>query len=145
MSIFNESNLDRFVRTHNEFYHIALSEIKNGQKVSHWMWYIFPQLRGLVEKASSTSQAFSIADLYEAKEFLSHPLLSSNLKEISSALLELDQTDPHKIFKDDDKKLLSCMTLFSLISPEGSVFHQVLEKYYDGKRDEKTLELLKIK
>ncbi len=145
MSIFKESDIERFVRTNNEFYHTALSEIKSGKKVSHWMWYIFPQLRGLTKDESSATEAFGIVDLEEAKKYLAHPLLSSNITEISSALLELDQTDPHEIFKDDAKKLLSCMTLFSLISPEGSVFHQVLEKYYGGERDQRTLEVLKIK
>ena len=123
-------------------YEIALAEIKSSRKVSHWMWYIFPQMRGLGH--SAMSQFYGIADLDEARRYLSHPILSNRLTEISEALLLQEKTDPVDILGPvDAAKLRSSMTLFSLISPKGSVFHQVLQKFYKGKPDPKTQELIK--
>lgn len=135
-------SLERFVEAQEHMYKIALSEIKNGRKISHWMWYIFPQLRGLGH--STMSHFFGIADLEEARRYLSHPILSERLVEISEALLSQEKTDPTDILGPvDAAKLRSSMTLFSLISPQNSVFHQVLKKFYKGKPDAQTQALVK--
>ena len=134
-------DLSRFVQAQKRDYPTALREVRNGRKVSHWMWYIFPQLRGL--GMSSTAQYYGIQDLDEARAFLDDPCLGSNLTEISRVLLDLDTDDAMAIFGwPDVLKLRSSMTLFALVSEEGSVFRQVLDKYYRGEPDPKTLELL---
>lgn len=123
-------------------YPIALKEIQNGEKESHWMWYIFPQLRGLGR--SQMAYAYGINGLEEAKAYLAHPMLSARLIEISEALLTHKEKDIYDIMGDiDDMKLLSSMTLFALISEDGSVFHQVLDCFYDGEMDEYTLRIIK--
>lgn len=134
-------DLSKFVLAHRSYYSTALSEMKNGRKASHWMWYIFPQLKGLGK--SSTSSYYGITDLEEAKDFLNDAYLGSNLLEISSALLEIECNDASKVMgKPDDLKLKSSMTLFVLASSKESVFQQVLDKYFDGKMDHRTLKLL---
>ena len=133
----------KFLKAQEKMYPQALEEIKNGKKESHWMWYIFPQLRAL--GASPKTIKYGIEDLEEAKAYLEHPVLSQRLVEICEALVELDEYDPEKIFDDVDAlKLCSCMTLFAQVSEWDSVFHQVLEQYYDCVQDEKTLKLLGI-
>lgn len=123
-------------------YALALKEIREGKKRSHWMWYIFPQLRSLGR--SSTAIFYGIADLEEARAFLAHPILSARLIEISEALLSLDQAKPEEILGHTDAmKLRSSMTLFAHISEKGSVFHKVLEQYYHGSLDERTLALIR--
>ena len=135
-------DLDRFVKAQAYDYDAALREIRSGRKRSHWMWYIFPQLQGL--GFSSTAQYYGIRDLEEAKAYIAHPVLGPRLKEISEALLGLDTCDPSAVMGyPDDLKLRSCMTLFELAAPEQPVFGRVLEKYYVGRRDSCTLELLK--
>ena len=134
-------DLSKFVLAHRSYYSTALSEMKNGRKASHWMWYIFPQLKGLGK--SSTSSYYGITDLEEAKDFLNDAYLGSNLLEISSALLEIECNDASKVMgKPDDLKLKSSMTLFALTSSKESVFQQVLDKYFGGKMDHRTLKLL---
>ena len=119
----------------------ALAEIQNGRKESHWMWYIFPQLGGL--GFSSMSEYYGIKDLKEAEDFLNDPYLGGNLRKISRALLELKTDDPHQVFgSPDDLKLLSCMTLFEAAEGRGGVFTKVIEKYYKGRRDQKTEKML---
>ena len=141
MGKFTSRSIERFVLAQEDSYENALSEIKQGRKRTHWIWYIFPQLSGLGK--SNSSIAYAIYGLEEAKEYLAHPILSARLKEISEALLALDNTDPIDILGPiDAKKVHSSMTLFSLISEDGSVFHKVLDKYYGGKLDKKTIELL---
>ena len=136
------NSLDRFLEAQECMYEIALSEIKKGRKRSHWMWFIFPQLRGLGR--SNMAYTYGINGIEEAKKYLEHPVLSSRLIEITEALLTHKGKDIYDIMGDiDDMKLKSCMTLFALISEEGSVFHQVLECFYDGEVDEITLRLLK--
>lgn len=136
------NSLDRFLEAQERMYEIALSEIKKGSKRSHWMWFIFPQLRGL--GSSKMSYVFGINGVEEAKEYLNHPVLSSRLIEITEALLAHKGKDIYDIMGDiDDMKLKSSMTLFALISEEGSVFHQVLESFYDSEMDEYTLRFLK--
>lgn len=140
----NTYNLDRFVTAQQGSYQIALSEIRDGHKRSHWMWYIFPQALGLGK--SATSQYYGICDIQEAIEFLRHPILGHNLVEISEALLELDTNNAAEIFgRPDDKKLKSCMTLFALAGrTEYPVFRKVLEKFFDGRQDRATLRILGI-
>lgn len=136
--------LTRFEEAHRQFYATALAEIRNGRKMSHWMWYIFPQIRGLGH--SPTSQYYAIQSIEEAGAFLNDPYLGGNLLEITGALLLLDEDNPTAIFgKPDDKKLRSSMTLFALVSEDDSVFRQVLNKYFEGKPDKRTLGILGIK
>ena len=136
-------NLDRFIAAQEQQYEIALSEIKAGQKRSHWMWYIFPQLRGLGH--SSTAVYYGILDLEEAIAYLQHPILGARLTEITKVLRNLPGDDAHAIFgKPDDMKLRSCMTLFAQIPNAPTVFQDVLLKYFKGLPDEKTLSLLGI-
>lgn len=122
-------------------YEIALNEIKHGRKRSHWMWYIFPQIKGL--GYSSTAQYYAIQDKKEAENYLKHPVLSKRLMEISEELLRLDSNNASEVFGyPDDMKLKSSMTLFSLVS-EQEIFEKVLDKFFDGKIDGKTVEILK--
>ena len=134
-------DLSRFSQAHRRSYQTALTEIKNGRKYSHWMWYIFPQLTGLGK--SSTARYYGLKDLEEAKAFLEDPYLGGNLKEISRALLALDTSDPYAVFGGiDGKKLQSCMTLFAHIPGADPVFSKVLNKYYHGHEDRQTCRLL---
>ena len=117
-------------------YETALKEIKNGEKESHWMWYIFPQLRGLGESEMSYFYG-------EAKAYLAHPILSARLIEISTTLLEhRDKCIEDIMGYIDDMKLKSSMTLFALASKEDSIFHQVLDSFFDGEMDKHTIKLL---
>jgi uncharacterized protein (DUF1810 family) len=134
-------NLSRFVEGQRVNFEQALEEIKRGKKRSHWMWYVFPQFDGL--GFSSTSRHYSIKSLAEAKAYLQHPLLGPRLMACAEALLRVDGRSAAEIFgSPDDMKLKSCATLFACASSDGSVFHQLLAKYYRGGFDEKTLELL---
>ncbi|GGC66254.1 hypothetical protein GCM10011387_19710 [Pedobacter quisquiliarum] len=145
-AIFNmtaTADLQRFLNAQQEDYATALQEIKAGRKSSHWMWYIFPQINGL--GFSSTSVYYGIKDIEEASAYLKHPMLGKNLLEISEALLSLEGRDATSIFGyPDDLKLKSSMTLFSSIPDSPAVFQQVLDKYFDGDADPKTLQLLSI-
>lgn len=136
-------DLNRFLQAQEQDYERALSEIKAGRKRSHWMWYIFPQFNGL--GFSATSQKYSIKSIAEAKAYLSHPILSSRLTECTRAALTVEGRSAYEIFgSPDDMKLRSCATLFASISPSGSVFDQLLAKFFQGDRDPKTLQLLEI-
>jgi uncharacterized protein (DUF1810 family) len=133
--------LNRFVRAQKDDYEQALSEIKNGRKRSHWIWYIFPQFDGL--GFSSTSKHYAIKSLDEAKAYVAHPVLGPRLLACSEAAVAIDGRSATAIFgSPDDMKLKSCATLFACVSPPGSVFHQLLAKYYQGNVDTKTLGLL---
>ena len=134
-------DLERFVRAQIGSYETALWEIRRGRKCSHWMCYIFPQIAGL--GMSSTAQYYAIQDLQEAEEYLAHPILGPRLREISEELLKLDTDDAYAVFGwPDDLKLRSSMTLFSCAAVDEPLFQQVLDKYYGGEPDEKTLSLL---
>ena len=134
-------DLERFVKAQEESYEIALSEIKQGRKRSHWMWYIFPQIKGLGH--SSTAQYYAIQSRAEAEAYLNHPILAKRLLEISGELLNIESNDASAVFGyPDDLKLKSSMTLFSLISRK-TVFKRVLDKFFNGEIDERTVELLK--
>lgn len=135
-------SLDRFISAQQNDYETALAEIRSGRKRSHWMWYIFPQLRGL--GLSATSQYYALRDLHEAEAYLHHPVLGKRLEEISEALLQLPTDDALAIFgSPDDLKLCSCMTLFAQVPHAPAVFKKVLDKYCRGKYDERTMELLR--
>ncbi len=138
-------NLERFITAQERDYSQALSEIKSGRKRSHWIWYIFPQLKGLGR--SYYAEFYGIEDINEAKEYLRNDVLSARLIEISEALLALESSDPAQVMGGfpDDVKLQSCMTLFAAISEDGSVFHKVLDKFFGGEQDAKTLALLRLK
>ncbi|WP_242065283.1 DUF1810 domain-containing protein [Trichocoleus sp. FACHB-262] len=134
-------DLNRFVQAQERDYERALSEVKNGRKRSHWMWYIFPQFDGL--GFSATSKQYAIKSVAEAKAYLSHPILGPRLIACGEAALNVEGRTAHEIFgSPDDMKLKSCATLFAYVSPEGSVFEQVLNKFFQGDRDQKTLDLL---
>lgn len=137
----NTHSIERFIEPQDFLYATALAEIKAGKKSSHWMWFIFPQLRGLGR--SAMARIYGIEGLDEAWAYLSHPILSARLTEISEALLRLNTQNPEEILGEiDARKLQSSMTLFALISEDGSVFHQVLDRFYGGQMDAHTLELL---
>ena len=133
--------IGRFLEAQDGDYQEALAEIVAGEKQSHWIWYVFPQLKGL--GMSWTSEFYGIADLDEAKEYLAHPVLGARLREISAALLKHRQKSARAILGyPDDLKVCSSMTLFDLIEPNG-VFAEVLDVFYGGKRDENTLAMVK--
>ena len=136
-----EKSLDRFINAQETEYQVALSEVKSGKKRSHWMWYVFPQIEGLGR--SETSRRYAIKDLKEAEDFLQHPVVGKRLIEISNELLKLDNDDANDIFGNpDDLKLRSSMTLFSSLTNTHPVFQLILEKFFNGVRDEKTLQLI---
>ena len=133
--------MDRFLIAQEYTYPIALNEIKCGKKCSHWMWFIFPQLRGL--GTSAMAYKYGIAGLEEAKAYLAHPILSERLYEICYALLKHKDKTAYSIFGDiDAMKLCSSMTLFSIATENHPVFDEVLNCFFDGMPDEKTVKLI---
>ena len=131
------------MRAQTGSYERALAEIRAGRKLSHWMWFVFPQIEGL--GASSMSRTYSIKSLDEARAYLKHPMLGPRLQECFEATLALTGLSAHEIFgSPDDWKLRSFATLFAAVTPAGSVFEQVLEKYFAAERDERTLRLLSL-
>lgn len=136
-------NLDRFIKAQERDYNIALEEIKSGHKQSHWVWYIFPQLKGLGH--SETAQYYAIKDVKEAKAYIDNEYLYNHLIEICKELLKLKSDNILDIMGyPDNLKLCSSMTLFHLVKPDEDIFEQVLEKYYDGKQDSRTVNLYNI-
>jgi uncharacterized protein (DUF1810 family) len=134
-------NLGRFVNAQEGIYPQALAELKSGQKRSHWMWFVFPQIDGL--GYSSTARHYAIRSETEARRYLDHPVLGKRLVECAETLLALAGRSASDIFGyPDDLKLRSCMTLFAYVSSPGSVFARVLDKYYGGIGDERTLAIL---
>ena len=136
------SNLTRYLSPHKNDYQKALQEIKSGKKTSHWMWYIFPQIKGLGN--TDYAKLYAIQNLAEAKEYINHPILGAHLLEISWELIKLPSDDAFEIFgKPDNRKLKSCMTLFAQVS-DNPVFTKVLDKFYEGEMDQKTLDILAL-
>ena len=133
-------NLQRFIDAQESSYIIALLEIKNGKKRSHWMWYIFPQLSELGH--SSTAKYYGINSIEEAKAYLNNSILKKHLVEISKELYKLNDEISNIMGYPDDLKLKSCMTLFSYIDPAIDIFNKIIEKFYNGERDQITLDLL---
>lgn len=136
-----EQKIKRFLEAHKKDYFNALLEIKNGHKESHWMWYIFPQLADLGE--SSTSKYYGIKDLDEAKLYLEDYVLKSHLIEISNILYSINDDISNIFDYPDDLKLKSCMTLFNCADPTIEIFEKVLNKFFDGEKDQNTLNLLR--
>jgi uncharacterized protein (DUF1810 family) len=134
-------DLTRFVRAQERDYEQALSEIRSGQKRSHWMWYVFPQFHGL--GFSSTARQFAIRSVSEAEAYLRHPILGPRLVEIAEAAAGIERRSAFEVFgSPDDMKLRSCATLFGMVSPAGSVFERLLMRYFDGEPDAETLRLV---
>ena len=137
-------DLNRFIVAQERDYTVALQEIKSGYKRSHWMWYIFPQISGLGH--SAIAKKYEIVDLEEAKMYMENSYLRNNLIEISRALLECDNDDAEDIMGfPDNLKLCSSMTLFEIVAPDIEEFRAVLDKFFDGNRDKRTIELVKSK
>ena len=135
--------LERFIDAQTAVYDQIRSELSAGFKTSHWLWFIFPQLRGLGR--SGMAQLYGIADLSEARAFLDHPVLGPRLIECARLVLAVRGRTVHQIFgSPDDLKLRSCMTLFEQVAPEESVFGDLLERYYGGVRDQATLDLVGV-
>ena len=134
-------NLKRFVDAQKEIYDIALKEIKSGGKYTHWMWFIFPQIAGL--GSSYSAQKFAISSVEEAKAYMAHPVLGSRLLECSKAILALPaEICPAFLGYIDSLKLCSSMTLFATATPEHKIFQDVIDKFYGGEMDQKTIALL---
>ena len=134
-------DLNRFISTQEWVFDRALSELRGGMKRTHWMWYIFPQIDGL--GYSPTARLYAIKSLEEARQYLSHPILGARLKECAEAVLSVQGRSASDIFGyPDDMKLQSSMTLFELVAGPRSVFERVLEKYYQGKKDAGTLQIV---
>jgi uncharacterized protein (DUF1810 family) len=134
-------DLTRFTTAQEDIYNSALAELMRGQKRTHWMWFIFPQIYGL--GYSATSKHYAIKSIEEARQYLNHPVLGTRLLECTEAVLAVEGRSASEIFGyPDDLKLKSSMTLFASVAGPSSVFVRVLEKYYDGEQDAKTLQLL---
>ena len=134
-------DLDRFVQAQDRDYDTALVEIRNGRKQSHWMWYIFPQFEGLGSSAMSLRYAIKSVD--EARAYLGHPVLGQRLRECCrGGSLDLGSSAREIFGSPDDLKLRSSATLFAVVSPDGSVFHRILDRYFERKQDPRTLELV---
>lgn len=138
-----ESDLSRFTVAQTDTYQSALRELKSGRKRSHWMWFIFPQLRGLGR--SETSRHYGIADIAEATAYLSHPVLGNRLQECTNTLLGLNVSASSVFGYPDDLKFISCMTLFSKVPDAPDVFQRALAKFNHGEPDQATLDILGLK
>ncbi|MBE9605229.1 DUF1810 domain-containing protein [Acetobacteraceae bacterium H6797] len=135
------SSLDRFVTAQAPVIATVLEELRAGRKRTHWMWFIFPQLRGL--GISSTAQFYGLEGLGEAEDYAAHPVLGPRLLDCTRAVLDCGEPSLHAIFgSPDDMKFRSCMTLFDIVTP-GGPYDAALEKFCGGERDKRTLELLR--
>ena len=133
--------LERYIKAQAPVYARALDELKRGHKQSHWMWYVFPQIAGLGHSAMSHN--YAIQSLEEAREYLAHPVLGARLRECCKTLMAVEGRTAHEIFRSpDDLKFRSCLTLFAQAAPEETIFRDLLQKYFGGKADLATLELL---
>ena len=135
-------DLERFVAAQSGVIERVRAELQSGRKQSHWMWFVFPQLAGL--GFSPMAQRYAIASLDEARAYLAHHLLGARLRECTELVLAIHGKTAHEIFgSPDDLKLRSCVTLFAYVSEAGSIFHRVLDRFYDGIPDPRTLERLR--
>ena len=135
------NSLDRFIKPQELMFPVALRELKKGKKISHWMWYIFPQLRGLGQ--SSMSYIYGLAGLEEAEAYLANTTLKSRLYELCEILLKHKDKSAVDIFGNvDAMKLKSSMTIFALTSEDHTIFDQVLDQFFDGQMDEVTIEMI---
>ena len=136
-----DASLDRFVHAQHDTYAGALAELKSGKKLGHWMWFVFPQLRGL--GVSATSTRYGIADIAEAGLYLQHPVLGRRLLECTHAVLGLGALSLVELFgSPDELKFVSCMTLFSAVHEAPDAFNQALSRFNHGNRDSQTQRLL---
>lgn len=134
-------DLSRFTSAQEGIYDSVLAELRSGHKRTHWMWYIFPQIDGLGH--STTSKHYAIKSISEARQYLNHPVLGTRLLKCAEAVLTIDGRSVSEIFGyPDDLKFKSSMTLFAHVADPRSVFVRILDKYFDGKQDIKTLRLL---
>ena len=134
-------NLHRFLDAQERVYDTILNELRAGRKSSHWIWFIFPQIAGLGH--SSMAQRFAIGSLDEAKAYLQHPVLGTRLRECTQLVLDVDGRSAEEIFGyPDHLKFRSCMTLFLTAATDNALFKNALLKYFDGKPDQLTLDLL---
>ena len=134
--------LDRFLQAQESIWPRVTTELRAGKKRTHWMWFVFPQIKGLGH--SDMAQRYAIQSLAEAQAYLAHQVLAGRLRECCQTLLKLEATSALDVFgTPDDLKLRSCMTLFGEASAApGSVFDAVLQKYFAGQKDQRTVELL---
>ncbi|UPZ14183.1 DUF1810 domain-containing protein [Flavobacterium humidisoli] len=137
---YNTNGLLRFLDAQNKLYLTALDEIKKGKKESPWMWFIFPQIKGM--GSSDNSKFYEIKNADEAIAFLEHPILGKHLIEITSELVKKEENVSDIFESLDVEKLQSCMTLFASVQNTESVFQEVLHKHFDGSSDFHTLQLL---
>ena len=136
-------NLQRFLDAQDHVYETVLDELRAGRKSSHWMWFIFPQTKGLGH--SGTAQMFAITTLEEAKAYLQHPVLGSRLRECTQLVLNVDGYTAEQIFGyPDNLKFRSCLTLFMAATTDNKVFKDALLKYFEGKPDTVTLDILAL-
>lgn len=134
-------DLSRFIEAQTAVYDTALAELNRGQKTSHWMWFVFPQIAGLGH--SPTARFYALAGVDEARAYLAHPVLGPRLVEAVEAILALPGRDAGAVFgSPDDLKLRSCLTLFRAADPDEPAFQQALDKYFGGQADPLTLERL---
>lgn len=134
-------NLNRFIEAQDSIYNNAISELRAGRKSSHWSWFVIPQVMGLGSSAMSIKYALS--GLEEAKAYLNHPILGARLKETIATLLIHNGTNASHILGDvDAKKLQSCLTLFNLVGNYEDLFQKALDKFFDGKQDANTLDII---
>ena len=138
----NPYDLERFVEAQRGAYAQACAELRRGRKTGHWIWFIFPQMKGL--GMSAMSERYGIGSLGEARAYLEHSTLGPRLREISEIVLGIEGRTVEEIFGwPDDMKLRSSMTLFAAASGDEQVFVDVLAKYFGGERDQKTLGLVR--
>ena len=133
-------DIDRFIKMQELYYEVALSEIKDGYKRTHWIWYIFPQLKGLGQ--SYNSEYYGFDSVNEVIEYMRNPYLRNNMIEICNELYKLDDSIENIFCYPDYLKLNSCMTLFEYSIQEEKIFGKIIDKFYNGKRDRVTLEML---
>lgn len=137
----DDYHLQRFLDAQGHVFNAVLGDLRAGRKSSHWMWFIFPQIKGLGH--SGTAQKFAIASLEEAKAYLQHPVLGPRLRECTQLALNVDGRSAEQIFGyPDHLKFRSCMTLFMTATTDNKVFKDALLKYFEGKPDKLTLDLL---
>ena len=137
----DDYHLQRFLEAQGHVYETVLGELRVGRKSSHWIWFIFPQTKGLGH--SGAAQMFAISSLDEAKAYLQHPILSPRLRECTQLVLDVEERSAEEIFSSPDNlKFRSCLTLFMTATTDNKVFKDALLKYFDGKPDTVTLDIL---
>jgi uncharacterized protein (DUF1810 family) len=134
-------NLERFVAAQKSVYSTVIEELESGTKISHWMWFIFPQVEGLGK--TETAKYYAIKSLDEAKSYVAHPLLGKRLQECIELVLDIDGKSANAVFGyPDNLKFKSSMTLFLVAAPHIDLFQRAINKYYDGQRDRVTIQIL---